>query len=237
MRKLISTAGSIAVLAVLMATTGCKKSATTPQAGQPAAQQNPGAAPGENMDSGTSATGASTPQQNYPSAAATAAEPAPPANVTIPRGTPIRVRLAQSLNTRDTEEGQKFRGTLAAPVNVNGSTVFPAGGRVEGVVTESKSPGKFKGEGVLAIRLMTVDGTPVRTTRYEQVIKGKGKRTAGFIGGGTGLGAIIGGIAGGGKGAAIGAVSGAAAGTVGGSMTDNKEVELPAETVVTFRTR
>jgi len=42
------------------------------------------------------------------------------------------------------------------------------------------------------------------------------------------------GIAGGGKGAGIGALVGAAGGFVGGALTGNKQVEIPAETALTF---
>ena len=231
--------GLVAVLIVAGCLSGCKK--------QPSQTGSPGAAPGENMDANPSA---SVPQQNYPSQPGAAAAPtatatptgsdtsaSAPANVVIPARMPIRVRLAQSLNSRDSEEGQKFSGTLAAPIVVGGATDYATGTRVSGVVTEVKSPGKFKGEGVLSIRLTDVGGTAVRTASYSQVVHGKGKRTAGFIGGGTGLGAVLGGIAGGGRGAAIGAVAGAGTGAVSGSMTGNKEVELPAETVIVFRTR
>ena len=76
---------------------------------------------------------------------------------------------------------------------------------------------------------------PVATSTIERAEKGKGKRSAGFIGGGAGLGAIIGGIAGGGKGAAIGALAGGGAGTAGGALTGNKQIFLPAETLLTFR--
>ncbi len=62
----------------------------------------------------------------------------------------------------------------------------------------------------------------------------KGKRSTGFIAGGGGGGALIGGLAGGGKGALIGGLFGAGAGTAGAAFTGNKDVSVPAETVVTF---
>jgi hypothetical protein len=67
------------------------------------------------------------------------------------------------------------------------------------------------------------------------VIKGKGKRSTGFIGGGAAAGALIGALAGGGKGAAIGAAAGAGAGTAGAAFTGNKDIVLPAESALSFR--
>ena len=48
---------------------------------------------------------------------------------------------------------------------------------------------------------------------------------------------MIGGLAGGGKGALIGGLVGAGAGTAGTVFTGNKDVTIPAESVVTFRLR
>jgi len=57
-----------------------------------------------------------------------------------------------------------------------------------------------------------------------------------MIGGGGAAGALIGGLAGGGKGAAIGAALGAGAGTGGAALTgNNREIELAAETPVSFK--
>src|SRR5205085_205563 len=143
------------------------------------------------------------------------------------------VRMGNSLTSKTANVGDTFNGTLAHSVAVNGTVAIPAGAGVSGQVTEAKSPGRFKGEGVLAITVtaINVGGVPVNveTSTYTQTVKGKGKRTAVMAGGGTGAGALIGGLAGGGKGALIGGLVGAGAGTAGAAFTGNKELEIPAE--------
>ena len=165
--------------------------------------------------------------------------PLPPPPLVVPAGTSLTVRLGSTLDTKTAEPGQGFNGTLARSVVVEGETAIPAGAAVSGTVVDAKSPGKFKGEGVLSITLNSIDvrGVPVNiaTSTYTQTIKGKGKRTAVMAGGGTGAGALIGGLAGGGKGALIGGLVGAGAGTAGAAFTGNKDLQIPAETVVTFR--
>jgi hypothetical protein len=149
------------------------------------------------------------------------------------------VRLGSTLDTKSAQAGQPFEGTLAKSVVVGGETAIPSGAGVSGSVVDSKSPGKFKGEGVLSITLnsINVGGAPreIATSTFTQTVKGKGKRTAVAVGGGTGAGALIGGIAGGGKGALIGGLVGAGAGTAGAAFTGNKDLQIPAETVVSFR--
>jgi len=123
--------------------------------------------------------------------------------------------------------------------SVHGEVAIPAGAGVTGTVIESKSPGKFKGEGVLVVSVtaINVGGAPtaVQTSNYTVTVKGKGKRTAVAVGGGTGAGALIGGIAGGGKGALIGGLVGAGAGTAGAAFTGNKDLQIPAESAITFK--
>lgn len=189
-------------------------------------------------DAGTNA--AATPPVSSSSAAAPA--PAPePAAIVIPAGTPITVRTTSALSSGTSQSGDSFAATVAAPVHVGGEVAIPEGARAEGTVAEAKAKGKIKGAATLRLELtsLTIHGTsyPVRTTMAGFAQKGKGKRTAVAGGGGAALGAIIGGIAGGGKGAAIGLLAGGGAGLAGGALTGNKQIELPAETALTFKLR
>jgi len=124
-------------------------------------------------------------------------------------------------------------------VSVGATTAIPAGSTVSGTVVTAKEKGKFKGEGELTLALtsVTVRGQTysVQTSVLENTIKGKGKRTAVTTGGGAAGGALIGGIAGGGKGAGIGVLVGAGAGLLGGAFTGNQQIEIPAESALSFR--
>jgi hypothetical protein len=153
----------------------------------------------------------------------------------VPAGTPVVVRLQQTVSAKNNNVGDSFSGVLAQPVVVHGVSVIRAGAPVTGVVTAAKGQGRFKGAGDLAIAIKRIGEYEVSTSSYQASAKGKGKRSAEFIGGGGGGGALIGGLAGGGKGALIGGLLGAGAGTAGAALTGNKDITVPAESVVTFR--
>ena len=183
---------------------------------------------------------ASSAQSSANTATTNPASNAPqPAPVVVPDGTTLHIRINQRISVKTSHEGDPFDGTIVSPVAVNGVEVIPAGSIARGRVVASHERGHFKGRSVLELTLTGLDvngrhyrldtGTVVRTKN------GKGKRTAAFIGGGAGVGMLIGGVASGGVGLLIGGLSGAGAGTLGAAFTGNRDIDIPAETVMSFR--
>jgi glucose/arabinose dehydrogenase len=188
---------------------------------------------------GNAATPAPSRKPRSSASHAAPAQPPTPQVITIPEGTVVSVRLGQTISTKSSNSGDQFTATLAEPLVVGDQTVADTGARATGTVVEAVPLGKFKGGAKLRLSLdsININGKryPVQTSSVARAEKSKGKRSAVAIGGGAGLGALIGGIAGGGKGAAIGALVGGGAGTAGAAYTGNKDLVMPAETVLSFK--
>jgi len=212
--------------------------AAPPPADQSATATPPAAAPAATPATAPApapAPVAAAPAARRPAPAAAPAAAPEPVRLTVPSGARVSAVLSQTLSAKTANVGDAFGGELSSALSTSGGrVVFPRGTQVEGTVVAAKGRGRFKGEGDLAIQLTSIGGHSVTTTAYVRQEKGKGKRTAGLIGGGAGLGALIGGLAGGGKGAAIGALAGGGAGTAGAGLTGNKDIVIPAESVVSF---
>jgi hypothetical protein len=162
-----------------------------------------------------------------------------PKPLVVPADTVIAVVLDETISSKTSKSGDKFTATVESPVEIDGKVAIPKGARSEGVVSEAKAAGRFKGGAVLSLTLtsVTVNGKEheIQTSSAMTSSKGKGKRTAVMVGGGAGGGAAIGAVAGGGKGAAIGALIGAAAGAGGAGFTGNRDITLRAETALDFK--
>ncbi len=165
--------------------------------------------------------------------------PAPVYNLTVPAGTELAVRVNERIDVKHAVPGEHFSGEIVEPVTRDGTVLIPRGTPVRGRIDEAHRRGHFKGRSVLELRLvsMTLNGYEYGLDTHDTVRskKGKGKRSAGLIGGLAGAGMLIGGIASGGAGLAIGGASGAGAGTLLAGTTGNRDIVIPAESIVHFR--
>jgi len=207
---------SLSVLSLGALVAGCQK---------PADQQ-----------SSPDANASSSPAEAATNAVKKVLEPKP---LVVPADTVIAVVLDQSISSKTSKSGDKFTATVETPIEIDGKVAIPKHARAEGVVSEAKAAGHFKGGAALALTLTSVEVNgkdhEIQTSAATMSSKGKGKRTAAMVGGGAAGGAAIGAVAGGGKGAAIGALIGAAAGTGGAGLTGNRDITLNAETPLDFK--
>ena len=219
----------------ILSTVACNRQSSSNEPSQSADQQASATPPESAPQTAPEPAPAAAPT---PAPVAEAPKPEPPKPVVIPAGTVITVRVGQALGSKTSTTGDSFTATVADPVSVGGKVAIPSGSEATGTVVEAKAKGKIKGEARLQLALtkVTIKGHtyPVESSIASETAKGKGKRTAVATGGGAAGGALIGGIAGGGKGAAIGAGVGAAAGLIGGTFTGNKQIEIPAESALSF---
>lgn len=162
-----------------------------------------------------------------------------PADVTLPAGTGIDIRINQSISVKHSHAGDRFTGSLAESLAKRGQPVLLRGTRVNGVVTEAHRRGHFKGRSYLGLRLTSIayqgKTYPIATASVVRTKKGKGKRSAAIIGSSAGLGMLVGGLATGGVGLAVGGLAGGGLGTLLGGLTGNRDLEIPAESLVHFR--
>lgn len=212
-------------------TTQAVTTTVTPAAAAPA-----GAPAGAAPNGPTYANGAPAPAGPVPGGAPVIR----PADVNIPAGSELAIRINENISVKHTEPGTPFDGEVVEPwVDANGRVILPKGTPVGGIVDESHRRGHFKGRSVLELRLtsLTLNGQqyPLNTHDMRETKKGKGKRSTAFIAGGSGLGMLIGGVASGGTGLLIGGLAGGGAGTAAAGLTGNRDLDIPAESIVHFR--
>jgi hypothetical protein len=159
--------------------------------------------------------------------------------VTVPAGSRILVRMADSIDSSKQKAGFRFTGSLETNLQADDVVVARRGTPVYGVLATASSSGRMKGSSELGLELteIVIKGTsyPLLTNTYEIEGKGEGGNTAKKVIGGAGLGALIGGLAGGGKGAGIGVLAGAGAGTAVAATKKGQQISIPSESLIEFR--
>jgi len=162
-----------------------------------------------------------------------------PLDVEVPAGSRLAIRVDQRISVKTWRTGDRFSGEVVEPVMVGNSIAIPGGTHVGGVVDEAHRRGHFKGRSVLGLRLTSLElnGQQYDLDTRDNVRskKGKGKRSSAFIGGGAGAGMLVGGLATGGVGLVVGGLVGGGGGALLGGLTGNRDLVIPAESVVSFK--
>jgi hypothetical protein len=160
----------------------------------------------------------------------------------IPVGTEITIRTNESVNSKDSNTGQLHSATVSEDVSdVSGNIAIPAGTPAKLVVRDITTGGAVHSpELVLDLFSISINGKEYRVDTADVDVNSKkgvgaNRRTAEFGGGGAAIGALLGGIFGGGKGAGIGAAAGGGGGLLTQIFTRGKQVQVPAESSLTFR--
>ena len=157
----------------------------------------------------------------------------------VPVGTDLKVRINDTLSSKDSRIGDRFTATVIDPSRFDE-------GRLSGHISSIQRSGKIKGRTSMNLAFDSIelsDGRRGVLHGYVTRVYGEGsgradneggvesgsrtKQTVKRAGIGATVGAIVGGIAGGGKGAAIGLIIGGAGGA--GSLAINGSKELKIE--------
>src|SRR4051812_7551559 len=90
---------------------------------------------------------------------------------TIPSGSHATVRLGSSLSSASASTGQAWHGTLTSDIVADGKTLAKSGDAVKGKVTYVNRSGRLHKPGELSLRLTSINGKTVYSSRVTR--KGK----------------------------------------------------------------
>ncbi len=168
----------------------------------------------------------------------------------VPEGTRFLIRLNDRLDTRNLQQGRRFKAKLAEDLVAGNGAVIPRGKTIKGHVSAVEQGLHARmmlsfdeidtGHGSMPL-IATVTGVPgdhaVKEPGEEGELQRKGmskEHEIEAVAVGAGIGAAAGAIKGGGKGAGIGAGAGAGVGAIAGLLTDH-DLRLEKGTVLEVR--
>jgi hypothetical protein len=167
----------------------------------------------------------------------------------VPNGTVITALLESTIDTKVSQNGDRFKMTVQSPLEFRGATI-------EGHVTGVGRSGRVSGRSNVTFNFDTIttrDGKTYDFGGFLQSVKDQNgkvlkidtegtvksgsqtKETAKRGGIGAGLGAIIGAIAGGGTGAAVGAIIGGGVGAGSVVVQGRDDVQLYKGSIITVQ--
>ena len=159
--------------------------------------------------------------------------------VTVPKGTPVSIRMIDAVDSSTAHVGETFKASLDSPIVVDNETVFPKGAEVYVKLTKVESAGRLSGKSELQLQLDRIflgdKSYTLESNTFENTGASQGARTARSAGLGAAIGAAIGAISGGGKGAIIGGATGAGAGVGVEAVRKGEQIRVDSETRLDFR--
>jgi hypothetical protein len=190
----------------------------------------------------------STPKPAPASEPAATPSPAPAATPTarsLAAGTSFSATTDAEVRSQKNKVGDQITATVGSDVkDASGHVVIPAGSQVTLQVTDIKvSENKSDTTGTLTLKPtnVSINGVsqplPASISGVKTKLEGRSTNAGDIakVGAGTGIGAVVGRVLGGStKGAIIGGVIGGAIGTQRAIETKDRDVVLPAGTVVTL---
>jgi hypothetical protein len=165
----------------------------------------------------------------------------------VPVGTNLKVRIEDTLSSKDSRVGDRFTATVLDPVRFNEATAT-------GHISSIQKSGKIKGRSSMNLSFDSIrmsDGRSGTMHGYVTRVYGSGSGQADNEGGvesgsrtkqtikrgaiGAGAGAVLGAIVGGGKGAAIGLILGGVGGAGSLAVQGSKELKIESGTEMLVR--
>ena len=151
-----------------------------------------------------------------------------PSMLTVPAGTRMVIRMADTIDSRRHSAGHRFRGQLEGALAVNGQTVVPRGTFVHGRIVQARQGGRAVGSSEMAIEFtdIMIDDQlfEISTTGLQARTNNEAGRTVGR----TARAAAVGGLISGSSGARTGAKVGAGVSI----LPSGASINVPAGTIV-----